>query len=182
MSLGPCVSRILNQCPGIIEYIERLQKGKYVQVPKKTAYKRIMVLIGSSSSRNETLAQLHYIDNIFKIFQDFLTSFQSDKPQIHRLYDEIGNLMIKLLLRFVKKESIQNKHVAELPDVDLSKSNQISDSELSIVEDTRKVRKKCSESVQKKCLLGMRSAFAAISSYLQTRLPFKNKLLESLGC
>ena len=28
----------------------------------------------------------------------------------------------------------------------------------------------------------MRSAFAAISSYLQTRLPFKNKLLESLGC
>ena len=66
-----------------------------------------MVLIGSVTSRNVTLVQLHFIDNVCQIFEDFLKSFQSDKPQIHRLYDVMGNLMIRLLLRFVIKEKIQ---------------------------------------------------------------------------
>jgi len=66
-----------------------------------------------------------------------LKSFQSDKPQIHRLYDAMGNLMIRLLLRFVKKEKIQNQYVTDLPDVDLSRSNQLQDSEISIGEGSR---------------------------------------------
>ena len=69
-------------------------------------------------------------------------------------YDEMGNLMIKLLPRIIKRK-IQTLHVTNLPDVDLSRSNQLQDSEISIGEGTRKYLKKCSESEQKKCLLGM---------------------------
>jgi len=84
----------------------------------------------------------------------------------------MGNLMIRLLLRFVKKEKIQNLHVTDLPDVDLSRSNQLQDSEISIGEGTRKCLKKCSEPEQKKCRLGMQSAFGSIAFYLQRKLPF----------
>ena len=70
-------------------------------------------------------------------------------------YDEMGNLMIKLLPRIIKKSKIQTLHVTNLPDVDLSRSNQLQDSGISIGEGTRKCLKKCSESEQKKCLLGM---------------------------
>ena len=70
-------------------------------------------------------------------------------------YDEMGNLMIKLLPRIINKSKIQTLHVTNLPDVDLSRSNQLQDSEISIGGGTRKYLKKCSESEQKKCLLGM---------------------------
>jgi hypothetical protein len=45
------------------------------------------------------------------------------------IYGEMGNLMIRLFLRFVekkdkkKKEKIQILNVTDLPDVDLSRSN-----------------------------------------------------------
>ena len=43
-----------------------------------------MVLIGSVTSRHVTLVELHFIDNVCQIFEDF---FQSDDPQIQRLYN-----------------------------------------------------------------------------------------------
>ena len=101
-----------------------------------------MVLVGSVTSRNVTLVQLNFIDNVCQIFEDFLKSFQSDEPQIHRLYGEMGNLMIRLLLRFVKKEKIQNLNVIDLRDVDLSRSYQLQDSEIFIGEGTTKYLKK----------------------------------------
>jgi hypothetical protein len=67
-----------------------------------------MVLVGSVTSRNVTLVQLNFIDNVCQIFEDFLKLFQSDERQIHRLYGEMGNLMIRLLLRIVKKEIVKS--------------------------------------------------------------------------
>ena len=115
-----------------------------------------MVLIGYVTSRSITLVQLNFIDNVCQIFEDFMKSFQSDKPRIHRLYDVMGNLMIRLLLRFVKKKKkkIKNMYVTDLPDVDLSRSNRLQDSEISVGEGTRN-----GQSEQNKCLLGMRPAF-----------------------
>ena len=60
-------------------------------------------------------------------------------------YDEMGNWMIKLLPRIINKSKIQTLHVTNLPDVDLSRSNQLQDSEISIGGGTRKYLKKCSE-------------------------------------
>ena len=71
---------------------------------------------------------------------------------------------------------MQNLNVTDLQDVDLSRSNQLQDSEISVGEDTSK----CSEPGQKKCLLGMQSAFGSIAFYRQRKLPFRNKLLASL--
>ena len=85
-----------------------------------------------------------------------------------------------MLLRFVKKEKIQNLNVTDLQDVDLSRSNQLQDSEISVGEGTKNCLKKCSEPGQKKFLLGMQSAFGSIAFYLQRKLPFRNKLLASL--
>ena len=106
----------------------------------------------------------------------------SQMSNIFTGYDEMGNLMIKLLPRIINKSKIQTLHVTNLPDVDLSRSNQLQDSEISIGGGTRKYLKKCSEWEQKKCLLGMWSAFGAIAFYLQRKLTFRNKLLASLWC
>ena len=94
-----------------------------------------------------------------------MESFQSDEPQIHRLYCE----MVWLLLRLVKKEKIQNLNVTELQDVDLSRSNQLQDSEISVGEGTKNCLKKCSEPGQKKCLLGMQSISFWFHSFLSSK-------------
>ena len=101
-----------------------------------------MVLIGFVTSRNVTLVQLNFIYNVCQIFKDFLKSFQSDEPQIHRLYDVMGNLIVTEICN--KEKDTKPVHVTDLPDVDLSRSNQLQDSEISIGEDSINSLKKCS--------------------------------------
>jgi hypothetical protein len=49
---------------------------------------------------------------------------KQQKQNSGTIYGEMGNLMIRLFLRFVeKKEKIQILNVTDLPDVDLSRSN-----------------------------------------------------------
>ena len=58
-----------------------------VLIGSDTSRNVTIVLIRSVTSRNVTLVELHFIDNVCQIFENFLKSFLSDEPQIHRLYN-----------------------------------------------------------------------------------------------
>ena len=51
-----------------------------------------------------------------------------------------------------------------------------------IGEPTRRELKKLKEDKQKAELLGIRSFFTTVTAFLQSRLPFENKLLRFLSC
>ena len=51
-----------------------------------------------------------------------------------------------------------------------------------IGEPTRQEIKKLKENQQKAQLLGIHAFFTAVAAFLQTRLPFENKLLRFLSC
>ena len=57
--------------------------------------------MGFVTSRTVTLVQLNFIDNVCQIFEDFLKSFQSDEPQIHRLNGEMGKWEIVIQKQFL---------------------------------------------------------------------------------
>jgi hypothetical protein len=63
------------------------------------AFKRTTVLMGFVTSRNVTLVQLNFIDNVCQIFEDFVKSFHSDEPEIHRLNGEMGKWEIVIQKR-----------------------------------------------------------------------------------
>ena len=70
----------------------------------------------------------------------------------------------------------------KLSTLDLARHSQLSGGDLVIGEPTRQELRKLKEDQQKAQLLGIRAFFTAVAAFLQTRLPFENKLLRFLSC
>lgn len=105
-----------------------------------------------------------------------------DEPKIHIIYEQMADLMKKFLLRFMKGEKVEAIRAHQLSTLDLARHSQLSDGDLVIGEPTRQELKKLKEDQQKAQLLGIRAFFTAVAAFLQTRLPFQNKLLRFLSC
>lgn len=88
-----------------------------------------------------------------QIFEDFLKSFQSEEPQIHRLYDEMCEIIRTMCLRFVKKDEVQGRNGKDLIHIDVSRSHQLPDDQITIGEPTRKELKKLDCDGQKSACL-----------------------------
>ena len=62
----------------MVRYMQQRLLGLEKSLHQTLAFKRTTVLMGFVTSRNVTLVQLNFIDNVCHIFEDFLKSFQSD--------------------------------------------------------------------------------------------------------
>ena len=127
-----------------------------------------------------TRVSLEFLDNTIPLFEKFLQLFQKSSPVVHTLYDSLCDILAKLLRRFVKPQSIENKYGSDLASVDITK--QLPDKEIVIGESTRQVLGQLTPDQQKGAMLGMRSFFKATTSYLQSKLPLDNDFLRQLGC
>ena len=128
-----------------------------------------------------TRVTLEFLSNVLPVFEKFLLHFQKRCPVVHILYDSLCDTLMKLLRRFMKPQSIENKYGSDLTHVDCTKL-QLPDKEIVIGDSTRKVLKDLTGDQQRNALLGMRSFFKVTASYLQLKLPLDNALLRQLGC
>jgi hypothetical protein len=53
-----------------------------------------------------TFVRLQFIADVASVFSSFLQLFQSEGPQIHRLFHAMCDLIRKLMLRFMKTEVV----------------------------------------------------------------------------
>ena len=101
---------------------------------------------------------------------------------MHFLYDEMCEIILKLLRRFIRPQALANKYGSDLASIECQNVKiQLSEPEIVIGEMTRNAMAKRT-SDQKQALLGMRSFFKVTSSQLQVKLPLDNLLLRQLGC
>ena len=90
--------------------------------------------------------------------------------------------LVKTFLRFMKGETVEAVQSYKLSTLDLTRHSQLPDGDLVIGEPTRRELKKFKEDKQKAELLRIRSFFTTVTAFLQSRLPFENKLLRFLSC
>ena len=89
--------------------------------------------------------------------------------------------LVKTFLRFMKGEAVEAVQSNKLSTLDLARHSQLPDGDLVIGEPTRRELKKLKEDKQKTELLGICSFFTTVTAFLQSRLPFENKLLKFLS-
>jgi len=177
LSIGPAVRRILEQWEAIVQFVKFLESDPK-KIPQSAAFKRVQATV----KRAEILVQLKFIASTVTLFEAFILNFQNDEPKIHIIYEQMADLMKKFLLRFMKGEKVEAIRAHQLSTLDLARHSQLSDGDLVIGEPTRQELNKLKEDQQKAQLLGIRAFFTAVAAFLQTRLPFENKLLRFLSC
>ena len=117
------------------------------------------------------------------VFEKFLLLFQKSSPVVHFLYDEMCEIILKLLRRFIRPQALTNKYGSDLASIECQNVKiQLSEPEIVIGEMTRNAMAKLTSDQQKQALLAMRSFCKVTSSQLQMKLPLDNLLLRQLGC
>ena len=117
------------------------------------------------------------------VFEKFLVLLKKSSPVVHFLYDEMCEIILKLLRRFIRPQALVNKYGSDLASIECQNVKiQLSEPEIVIGEMTRNAMAKLTSDQQKQALLGMRSFFKVTSSQLQVKLPLDNLLLRQLGC
>ena len=167
----------MEQWQAIEQFVKFLESDPK-QIPQSAAFR----LVQAAIKRNEILVQLNFIASTVTLFETFMLNFQNDEPKIHVLYEQMVDLVKTFLLRFVKGEAVEAVQSYKLSTLDLACHSQLPDGDLVIGEPTRRELKKLKEDKQKAEFLGIRSFFTTVTAFLQSRLPFENKLLRFLSC
>ena len=97
---------------------------------------------------------------------------------IHILHTECVSLLQQLMGRFLKADFFSGKSENEYPQIQLSRKNQVEDSNLEIGDKTRSYFSKLSEQCQKDFLLGVGEFYKVCTSYLLLKLPLTNIIIR----
>ena len=81
LSIGPAVSRIVEQWDAICQFIKDLGKNEKT-APKSINYKRVAAML-TGVEKDVTKVLLEFLRNVFPLFEEFLTLFQKSSPTIH---------------------------------------------------------------------------------------------------
>ncbi|GBM52223.1 hypothetical protein AVEN_31042-1 [Araneus ventricosus] len=147
LSVVPSCERILKMYPALKQHFLIDLVGNKSDLIKTERYKRIR----SALKSHLTPAYIHFLVSVGKIFDNFLRFLQSDKTLIHLFYDEMSNIVRKLLFRFISMESCRGKKDEDLLEIPL-----------------------------KSIMVKENLKYLDVTSYLLKKVPLKNQLLKSI--
>ena len=131
LSLGPAIKRILEQWDAIVHFVTELAKD-FSRSAKSAAYKRVYMMLGTKE-RGTTKVTLEFLRDVMPVFEKFLLLFQKASPVIHVVYDDICDILLKLMKRYMKLQTIEKKYEAELVSIQYTDTKlQLVDKELII--------------------------------------------------
>ena len=107
--MGPSIKRILEQWDAIIQFVAELAKDPR-KVPKSINYKRVYMMLGPKE-KLVTRVSLEFLNHIIPVFEKFLLLFQKSCPVVHILYDNLCDILIKPLRRFIKPQGLETSMV-----------------------------------------------------------------------
>ncbi|GBM20860.1 hypothetical protein AVEN_224108-1 [Araneus ventricosus] len=176
LSVVPSCQRILKMYPALKQHFLVDLVGNKSNLIKTERYKRIR----SALKSHLTPAYLHFLVSVGKIFDKFLRFLQSDKILIHLLYDEMSNIVRKLLFRFISMESCQEKKddLLEIPLKSIMEKENLK--YLDVGHEANKILSSI-EAAAKRCFkLDAQNFYFSVTSYLLKKLPLKNQMLKSI--
>ena len=115
LSIGPALSRIVDQWDAMCQFIKDLGKNEKT-APKSINYKRVAAML-TGVEKDVTKVLLEFLRNVFPLFEEFLTLFQKSPPTIHLAYDSMCLTLLKVMRRFLKPTALEGKYGAALGSV-----------------------------------------------------------------
>jgi hypothetical protein len=133
---------------------------------------------------SSTLAYLHFIVYLSSCVTPFLTLFHTEDPLVHILYDSLNDLVRSLMLKFMKRDSVEGKTGQQLCDVKCDDvQNWLSLQVVEIGVGTRKALAVIAgEDTRKNMRRSFRKCLKTLCVYLQTSLPLANPVLRDISC
>ena len=181
LSLGPAISRILEQWDAITHFVTELSKDTK-KIPKSSNFKRVYLLLGTKE-KGSTKACLEFLNDVVPVFQQVLLIFEKNSPVVHILYDTLCESLLKPFRRFLNPSATEGKYGSDLVMIDCTDIKlQLKDNDLVIGSGTKKALKELSPDQQKHILLGVQSFYGTAASKLQNKLPLESTFLQQLGC
>ena len=154
LSIGPSIKRILEQWYAICHFVSELNKDPK-KVPKSINYKRVYMMLGTKK-RVVTQVTLEFLNSCIRVCEQFLLLFQKSSPVVHILYDNMCDILGKLMRRFMKTWALENKYGSDLSSIDCKEFKlQLGDKELVIPDATRKALKELTPDQCKHAMLGI---------------------------
>ena len=124
LSLEPAITRIIEQYDVLKQHFLTDLPKESDSVCRNARYQRIKNYLITK----ETLVQMHFLKSVCAVFTPFLTIFQRREPLIHLLYDEWTSLLLRIMGRFIKAETIAQKTGKQLTEVNVELvENQLAD-------------------------------------------------------
>ncbi|XP_074658438.1 uncharacterized protein LOC141911339 isoform X1 [Tubulanus polymorphus] len=99
----PAAERAIELWPYIIKFVEHVQTLKKANIPTSKPY----LYIKDLASSDMVLPRLHAYVSIAKTVTPFLTIYQTDRPMLPFLAEDIHNVLRLLMKRFIKSDIIR---------------------------------------------------------------------------
>ena len=129
-----------------------------------------------------TRVLLEFLNDVIRVFEQFLLLFQRASPVIHIMYDSVCDILVRLL-RFMKGQAVEKWYGSDLTSIECQDVKlQLPDKSIVIGKGAREALVKLTSEQQRQALLGIRSFMCTTATELQQKLPLKNELLRQLGC
>ena len=179
LTLLPAVLRVLSEWPAITKYFKDLPTEDKT-VEKNEQYKEIKRLIDNP----RTYVQLQFVADVCPMFTRFLQDFQHEGCMIHVLYPALRDLVVTIMLRFLKTDVVGNKTGRELQNINVRDvNNMLPLEQVEIGAATKQAMTKMVKVEQHKGLLmEMRNFFTCCTEYMQKNLPLDNGFLTAVVC
>lgn len=177
--------RAVNCWGNMIKYTEKVSSGPKNKIPKCASYNHVLDAVKDKF----TLAKLHVFINVANLMKPFLEIFQSDKPLVPFLGQELFTIIKALMEKFIQKHLISGSTtaLASVLKVDVKNTkNHVPLSKVSIgfaakealsqshaednVESLDAFRKQCVE------------CYKAVVIKMQDRSPLKYDIVRQLIC
>ena len=71
-----------------------------------------------TKEKQTTRVTLEFLSNVIPVFEKFLLLFQKSSPVVHFLYDEMCEIILKLLRRFIRPQALANKYGSDLASIE----------------------------------------------------------------
>ena len=120
LTLLPAVVHVLSEWPAITKYFKDLP-AEDKTVEKNEQFKEIKRLIDNP----RTYVQLQFVADVCPMFARLLRDFQHEGCMIHVLYPALRDLVVTIMLRFLKTDVVGNKTGIELQKINVRDVNNI---------------------------------------------------------
>lgn len=116
----PVAKRTIEIWPTLVQYVEEMESKKKSQKPTCNSY----AVLKDFSKDKLVIAKLEFFKLVASALQGYLSFYQTDKPVLPMMAEDLSSILRSLLRRFVKPEVLAKMDSTEkLTKIDLSKDN-----------------------------------------------------------
>ena len=172
LTLSPALERIINRWDDakkyFLDYLPRQQEYKR-HLPKNKRYQRIVSSL--KENEKETLIEIKFLVGVAPLFNKYLTVFQIDGPMDHCIFEQMKNLLLKVI-----KNSPKAKDLVAIDCSDAS--NQLPLNKIDFGPCVAGLAQKMKEDRRKKCLEVLCDSYVKMVRHLRTKLPLDSVYLH----